>query len=226
MEEFAVRRAAARQRLDAIDPAKNGGGDPYRRDWFRAVYELASDDPACVPWADLAPHPLLAQWLEGRDLKGLHALDIGCGLGDNAQALSDAGAKTAGFDLSQKAIDWAKQRFPDSAVDYRVADLFAPPADWRAKFDLVHECYTLQALPSALLPQAAAALAHFLAPGGTLLVIARARPNPEAPAGPPWPLSRQDMEAMAAHGLSLVSIEQTQPAGEPSHWRALYRRVA
>jgi 2-polyprenyl-3-methyl-5-hydroxy-6-metoxy-1,4-benzoquinol methylase len=227
-EEFAARRAAARQRLDAIDPAKNGaGGDPYRRDWFQAVYALAKDDPANVPWADLAPHPLLADWLAARDLTGLRALDVGCGLGDNAQALAAAGAQTSAFDLSPKAIGWAQRRFPHSAVDYRAADLFAAPPDWREKFDLVHECYTLQALPSSLLPQAATALAGFLAPGGRLLVIARARDEGAAPAGPPWPLSRANIESIAAAGLEIETIEDI--AATPDfgrHWRAAFRRPA
>lgn len=228
-ENFAARRAAARKHLDAIDPHKREGGttaDPFRRQWFEAVYELAGGDAARVPWGDLVPHPLLVDWLVGHDIAGLTALDVGCGLGDNAEALAAKGARTSAFDLSQKAVDWAASRFPHSTVDYRAADLFAPPSEWRQKFDLVHECYTLQALPAALLPQAATALAGFVAPGGRLLVIARARPNPEAPAGPPWPLSRENIEALAVDGLSLVSVENLEPPGEPSHWRALYRRAA
>ena len=90
----------------------------------------------------------------------------------------------------------------------------------------MHECYTLQAPPAEILPRAAKALASFVAPGGRLLVIARARPNPEAPAGPPWPLSRLDIEGLAVGGLSLVSVEEIAPPDEPLHWRALYRRGA
>ena len=59
-DDFAARRARAREALDAIDPHKREGGvaaDPHRRDWFEAVYDLAGDDPAGVPWAGLAPHP-------------------------------------------------------------------------------------------------------------------------------------------------------------------------
>ena len=59
--QFDARRLAARARLDALDDA---GTDPYRRAWFTAVYDTAGDDPAQIPWADLAPHPLLAAWLE------------------------------------------------------------------------------------------------------------------------------------------------------------------
>lgn len=226
-DDFAARRAAARKRLDAIDPAKSGRlDDPYRRDWFRAVYDLAAGDEAAVPWADKQAHPLLREWLAGRALSGLQALDVGCGLGDNAEALAAAGAETTAFDLSENAIVWTKRRFPNTRVDYRAADLFHPPPEWRDAFDLVHECYTLQALPNALLPEAGRALASFLKPGGRLLVIARSRPNPAAPEGPPWPLARRDIEALAANGLSLEGCEELTPAGEPSHWRAIYRRAA
>ena len=226
-DDFAARRAAARQRLDAIDPAKSGKlDDPYRHDWFRAVYDLAEGDEAAVPWADKQAHPLLRDWLDSRPISNLRALDVGCGLGDNAEALAAAGAQTTAFDLSEDAISWAKRRFPQSRVDYRAADLFSPPAEWRQAFDFVHECYTLQALPNRLLPEAGGALASFLKPGGRLLVIARSRPNPAAPDGPPWPLARGDIEGLTAHGLELDSLEELAPPDEPAHWRALYRRAA
>jgi len=228
-EDFAQRRAAAREKLDAIDPHHSPGGaeaDPLRKDWFEAVYALAGDDPAGVPWANLAPHPLLTDWLEGRRLTG-RALDVGCGLGDNAEALSAAGAAVTAFDLVAGAIVWARRRFPETTVDHHAADLFDAPVAWRGAFDLVHECYTLQALPEALLPQASAALAGFVAPGGALLVIARAREEGEIPPRPPWPLTRARIEALAEQGLAIETIEDI-PArdGLVRHWRALFRRPA
>lgn len=223
---FEERRKAAREKLDAIDPAKApGGGDPFRRDWFNAVYDLAADDPAAVPWAGLAPHPLLAQWLDGRSLEGRRALDVGCGLGDNAEALAAAGAAVTAFDLAPGAIDWAKRRFRESPVTYLAADLFEAPSQWRGAFDLVHELYTLQALPASLLPQAARALASFVAPGGALLVISRARDEGQQIDGPPWPLTRAQIDALAVDGLRIERIEDI-PASESMvrHWRVLYRR--
>lgn len=223
---FEERRKAAREKLDAIDPAKApGGGDPFRRDWFNAVYDLAADDPAAVPWAGLAPHPLLAQWLDGRSLEGRRALDVGCGLGDNAEALAAAGAAVTAFDLAPGAINWAKRRFRESPVTYLAADLFEAPSQWRGAFDLVHELYTLQALPASLLPQAARALASFVAPGGALLVISRARDEGQQIDGPPWPLTRAQIDALAVDGLRIERIEDI-PASESMvrHWRVLYRR--
>jgi 2-polyprenyl-3-methyl-5-hydroxy-6-metoxy-1,4-benzoquinol methylase len=227
-EDFAKRRARARERLDAVDPHKRSGGieaDPKRREWFEAVYALAEGDPAGVPWAYLEPRPLLEDWLASRSLVDLHALDVGCGLGDNAEALARAGARVTAFDLVERAVQWARERFPKSEVDYRVADLFNAPDEWRRAFDLVHELYTLQALPEALLPAAARSLASFVAPGGTLLIISRARDEDEEAGGPPWPLTRKNIESFAVDGLRLVLLEDIAPSGHfLRHWRAEFRR--
>jgi SAM-dependent methyltransferase len=147
---FAERRAKARAELDAIDPAKGGdpakagapSADPLRRAWFEAVYALADNDAARVPWANLAPHPLARSFIDvqARGLQGLSVLDVGCGLGDNAEYFSAAGANVTAFDLVDRAVAWARRRFPQSKVDYRAADLFAAPEGWRGAFDLVHEC--------------------------------------------------------------------------------------
>ena len=222
---FEARRLAARARLDAIDDA--GARDPYRRAWFEAVYDTAGADAAQIPWADLAPHPLLASWLAafGVTANEARALDVGCGLGDNAAALAAAGFRTIGFDLSPRAIGWAQSRFAD--VTFVTADLFNPPPEWHGAFDLVHECYTLQALPDAPRAEAIDQLASFVRAGGRLLVIARARGGPGPVAGPPWPLSRDEvMSVVTQHGLTLETIEElTDPIDGKPHWRALFRRT-
>jgi SAM-dependent methyltransferase len=229
--EFAMRRAAARKELDAIDPAMHGrmAEDPSRRTWFNEVYARAGGDPARVPWADLAPHPLTKAFVDGEfaGLAGVRALDVACGLGDNAEYLAAAGADVTAFDFVGQAIVWVRRRFPQSRVDYRVADLFALPADWRGAFDLVHECYTLQAMMPSSLADALAALAAVLAPGGRLILVARARDEAAGAAGPPWPLPPSIFAMAKQHGLVPVMIEDIAATGEIErrHWRAVLRRA-
>jgi len=218
--------------LDALDPAMQSGGppaDPARRAWFEAVYALASGDPARVPWANLAPHPLTQAWVaaHAKESPGCKVLDVGCGLGDNAECFAAAGACVTAFDFIGEAVEWAKQRFPATQVTYVQGDLFALPEEWRHNFDLVHECYTLQALSALLIPQALAAMKSALAPGGHLLLVARARDETEEIKGPPWPLPPSLFEEAMRQGLVALSIKDI-PAGEcvaSRHWRALFRRA-
>jgi SAM-dependent methyltransferase len=189
------------------------------------VYETAGDDPAQIPWADLSPHPLLAEWLAhvSSPAPDTRALDVGCGLGDNAAAIAAKGWGVTGFDLSPLAAHWARSRFP--TLDFVAADLFEPPADWSAAFDLVHECYTLQALPDGPRAEAIARTASFVRPGGTLLVIARARHSTGPAAGPPWPLTREELLRFESHGLEPNIIEQLpDPVDGKPHWRAVFQR--
>ena len=56
--------------------------------WFETLYAESQGDTSRVPWAKLAPHPYLQEWLEGDRIQGdgRSALVIGCGLGDDAEA--------------------------------------------------------------------------------------------------------------------------------------------
>ena len=204
-EDFLARRDTARNRLDAITGAKGGERDD-RSTWFRAVYESAARDAAAVPWADLAPKQALVDWLADNPGEGRLALDVACGLGDNAEALAGAGYRTTAFDLAPEAVAWARERFPLSSVDYRAADLFNLPSEWDGRFDLVHECYTLQALDGALRASAFPALARLVAPGGRLLVITRARPEGTDADGPPWPLTPHELARFDALGFAREEV--------------------
>jgi 2-polyprenyl-3-methyl-5-hydroxy-6-metoxy-1,4-benzoquinol methylase len=225
--DFAAKRKQARAKTSLIHAGAEARGEPLA--WFDEVYRLAGGDPAMVPWADEETHPGLAEWIarsgtihEGR------AIDIGCGLGDNAEALCSAGYDVTAFDLSPIAIEWARKRFPDSPVNYVAASLLDLPGEWLGKFDLVHETYTLQSLKSVERAAAFPAVASLVAPGGTLLVICRVRDEETAVAGPPWPLTREEvlqfenlgMIARACQSFSVVDGEQ-----KVDHIRAVFEKV-
>jgi SAM-dependent methyltransferase len=157
------------------------------------------------------------------DGHGRRALVVGAGFGDDAELVAGLGFETVAFDVSPSAIAAARRRHPGSDVRYVVADLLDPPAEWRAAFDLVVESLTAQSLPDPPRPRAIANVAAMVAPGGTLVVIAAAREPGEAANGPPWPLTRAEIDAFAAGGLEPVRVEDFRDVGI-RWWRAELRR--
>lgn len=172
--------------------------------WFDVLYSQANGDTSQVPWARLTIHPYLQDWLDTRGVegKGRSALVIGCGLGDDAEALQSRGFQVTAFDISPTAIDWCRQRFPNSDVNYLVADLFALNPAWNYAFDLVVESRTIQSLPLSVRSNVIASVASLVAPAGTLLVITRFRETDAEPDGPPWPLSESELNQFQELGYS------------------------
>ena len=202
------------------------GDDPTG--WFERLYVAAEDGAAVVPWGRGAPNPLLAEWAEARAItgRGRRALVVGSGLGDDAEYVAGLGFDTVAFDIAATAVRIARRRFPASEVDYRVADLLEPPREWGEAFDLVVESITVQALPPDLHPAATARVTEMVAPGGTLLVISGGRDDRDGPVeGPPWPLTRAELDAFARGDLRPVRVEALGAPGE-RRWRAEFRRPA
>ena len=173
---------------------------------FEDMYAAAGDDLAAVPWANLAPFPGLVEWLDGEDDAAAGAaLVVACGFGDDAEELARRGFEVAAFDFAPTAIARARERFPDSAVDYRVADLFDLPADWHARFDLVVEVRTLQSLPIEQREAGAAAIAATVAPGGRLWLFALGRDAHAPGEVRPWPVVPAELAPLEQAGLEWES---------------------
>ncbi len=184
---------------------------------FEEIYAQAGDHLDTIPWAALAASPALIAWLDSdiapRPCDGARALVVGCGLGDDAEELAGRGWRTAGFDLSPTAIARCHDRFPDSVVEYQVADLFSLPARFTGAFELVVEIRTLQSLPLEVRAPAVTAIARTVAPGGVAYVRCFGR-EPGQPAGRrPWPVSRDELAGFERVGLSVRSFDQAGPPG-------------
>lgn len=204
-------------------------GDPTG--WFERLYAEASEGSAVVPWDVGHPQAVLVDWAGERRGEGRSALVVGCGLGRDAEFFAGLGYTTTAFDISESAVRTTRARFPDSRVEYVVADLFDVPARWRHGFDLVVESLTVQSMPRGVRERATAAVAELVAPGGTLVVSAACLPaeaagTAEAEVGPPWPLTEDEIAAFATGGLTTVSIERKPPAGPGGfdRWIAEFRR--
>ena len=200
-------------------------GDPTG--WFERLYAAAERDDVTVPWDRGAPYAPVEEWVRERSPAGdgRRAVVVGCGHGFDAELVAGTGFDTVAFDVAPSAVAAARRLHPDSPVDYQVADLFDLPAEWWGVFDLVVECRTVQSLPVSLRARATSSVAGLVRPGGTLLVVAAARDESATADGPPWPLSRAEVEAFADHGLQPVRIEDLRdPDPAVRRWRAEFRR--
>ena len=212
-------------------------GDRAALPTFEEIYVRAADDLASVPWARLAPHPLLVMWLDSPAWPGVRAarpatpgggaLVVGCGLGDDAEELARRGYPVTAFDVSPTAITRCRDRFPRSPVSYRVADVLNLPGEWRGRFSLVVEINTIQSLPRADRPAAIASIAATVASGGLLFVRCRAAGEDDEPDGPerPWPVRRSELDGFTAAGLTQVDLIDHAPVPAVSPFlRVIYQR--
>lgn len=201
-------------------------GDPTG--WFDPLYRAVAEGGTGMPWDRGHAHGHLVSWLGDRRADpGARAAVVGCGLGADVELLAERGWEVLGFDVSPTAVDLARGRSTQGTARYERGDLFDLPAAWRAAFDLVVEIFTVQALPRDVRPEATAAIASLVAPGGTLLVVqaiqAVAAP---VPVDPPWPLTESEVLAFTEGGLVVDSLEVVAgvPGPDDLRWRASFHR--
>jgi ubiquinone/menaquinone biosynthesis C-methylase UbiE len=194
--------------------------------WFESLYAAADGDINAIPWAEMAANAKLMDWITQHEFNGAGktAVVVGCGLGDDAEALATRGFEVTAFDISQTAIDWCKKRFLNSPVNYVSADLFMLPEGWT--FDFVLEIYTIQALPLELRERAVRAVAHLVGRGGTLLAIGRLAGDLDERLRMPWPLTRAELDGFTRAGLRQMHFEDYMDGEDPPVRRfcAEYRR--
>jgi len=192
--------------------------------WFDGLYQENKENHENIPWARQSVNPLLQSYLnEDRVHKG-KALVIGCGLGDDARALEEVGYDVVAIDVSQTALDLAKERFFDSHIVFEKQDIFDMPAKYHEYFDFVFEAFTIQSLPVEFRQKMIKAVADTVAVEGTLLLVAHKRE--EAFKGPPWPLEKDEVDLFKNEGLTELSHEVHTEESKISNtrFRVLYRK--
>ena len=175
-------------------------------DWFEPLYADSNKNGEGIPWANMDTHPSFARWLSHNPLSGKNksALVVGCGMGDDAIELEKREFQVTAFDVSETAIEFCKERFPDSSVNFIQADLLQEQKQWQGKFDFVLEIYTVQALPPKYEAELIQNISNFVAPAGQLLVIAEVSEVERVfENGPPWLLTPQHVELFLACGQRL-----------------------
>lgn len=211
---------------NGLAAASLAAGEPTA--WFDTLYSAAARGEARVPWDRRAPHPQLVQWAaqHGLDGAGGNAVVVGCGLGEDAEFLASLGFATTAFDIAPAAVAAARARFPSSPVSYTVADVFDLPHQWLGAFSFVFESLTVQSLPRTLRMRAIAAVRSLVAPAGRLLVVSGALGEDDPDDGPPWLLSRAELDEFGADGLVSTGVDRVpgSDGGGSSRWVAAYIR--
>ncbi len=169
-------------------------GGPTRAFW-QERFESQS-----MPWDRGEPNPALAPLLaQGIVPAGARVLVPGCGAGHEVALLAAAGYRTIGVDYAPAAVGLTRERLERAGLDAEVieADLLEwSPAD---ALDAVWDQACLCALHPDLWVAYAHRLASWVAPGGTLMLMAvqteRAGRREGRIEGPPY---HCDVNAMRA----------------------------
>lgn len=177
----------------------------HNDNFFENVYKNADkDNLVAIPWANLVANVHLVSYLNVKDdMTYGRALVIGCGLGDDADALAKMGYNVDAIDISQTAIRMAKERFPAETIDFRVEDIFKLPVSMFGAYDFVFESRTIQSLDPKFRDELIETIADLVARDGELLVHTNIQDDDENYGGPPWPLYRRELLGFEKHGLKV-----------------------
>lgn len=106
------------------------------------------------------------------DLEGKNVLHLQCHFGQDTISLTRFGARATGVDLSDKAIEIARDlaEKTESDAEFVCCDIYDLPDHLLGQFDLVFTSYgTIGWLPD--LDRWASVIRHFLKPGGQFLLV-------------------------------------------------------
>jgi ubiquinone/menaquinone biosynthesis C-methylase UbiE len=102
---------------------------------YELIYKKFGEN---LPWC-LEKIPLwFKQTIKSKWVKPSKTLDLGCGLGNYANYLTENGFKVTAIDISKKAIYLAKKKYSLKNLKFKVQDIFKLKS-LNQKFDFVYE---------------------------------------------------------------------------------------
>jgi SAM-dependent methyltransferase len=155
-----------------------------------------------TPWEKGAPHPALVDFLAKNGPLAGEIFVPGCGSSFDARALSTLSNHVVGIDLAPFAIAKANSFPKVGHEEYLLADLFALPAEFNRRFDLVFEHTCFCAIEPMRRAQYVETIVRLLKPGGKLIAIFFINPDHDEP-GPPYGVSRAELAERFGKHFSL-----------------------
>jgi SAM-dependent methyltransferase len=170
-----------------------------RPQFWEALYASGDDG-----WDLGGPAPPLSGWLAagarflGAEGRPARVAVPGCGRGHDARLLARSGHHVWGFDFAPAAVAGARGMAAREGLDvrYEQRDVFALGRDYAGFFDAVWEYTCFCAIDPARRGEYAKVLHAIVRPGGTLLACFY--PMREGEDGPPFPVSRPELERVLA----------------------------
>jgi SAM-dependent methyltransferase len=153
----------------------------------------------------------------------------GCGRGHDARLLARHGFTVTGFDFAEAAVTEARELAARErlVVAFERRDVFTLAADYRGAFDGAWEYTCFCAIDPDRRAEYAQVLHDILKPGGTLLACFY--PLKDGTDGPPFPVSRQDIEGALGSFFSILEASPPEASPERRHgleWLVTARRPA
>ncbi len=168
-------------------------------------------------WDTGRPCPELQRVMRDHNLTPQHAMEFGCGAGNNAVWLARRGVQTSAIDLSSLAITHARRRAQRAgvSVDWRVGDLRSLSHALTGQFDFVLDRGCYHVVRKVDLPGYLATVLRILRPLGHLLLLTGNAYEPEDELGPPVLTGRQLVNELEEY-LDLIELRSFR-------WDALRR---
>lgn len=156
---------STKEPVEGVELTKVWGSNPDRWGWGeRLIPDMQADEPGTQQFIDLS---FRRYETAARYVKDKRVLDIACGVGYGSQILRRAGAtNVVGVDLSPEGIEYAKQRYQTSGIEFVCAD--AEQFQSSEQFDVVVSFETIEHLPHPT--KFLENIRSLLIPGGDLIL--------------------------------------------------------
>lgn len=178
-----------------------------------------------TPWEKGAPAPPLEEIVArfGTEIWGQGPVLVpGCGFGHDARWIAGQGVEVLGLDISELALEGARERTAGDNPRFDLGDFLKDPAgECSAIFE--HTCFC--AIDPSERPRYAQAVAQWLRPGDHLVAVFFV--NPEQEKGPPFGCELAELDALFGADFELVAEWQPElayPGREGREWVRILKK--